>query len=150
MGGHKIVDNDDSFKRRLDNLTKKVRGTPRWFVSHPSSRLRRHYFMAEQVVGNPKSLSSMCLQMRWGPNYASYGLHQGFISVVRIGSRGLWRDFWRKLNASNAKALDALFVDSRNGSSRKLRRHKTTSWVALLRRYWLFFIYVISKLDFSC
>jgi hypothetical protein len=43
------------------------------------------------------------------------------------------------LTASNAEVLEALFPDNEKGSSRQTRRRKATSWIAPLRRFWLFF-----------
>ena len=58
--------------------------------------------------------------------------------------------FAGNLTASNVQALDALFPDGGKGSSRQLRRHKATSYVASLCRFWLFSFYVISKLEVCC
>jgi hypothetical protein len=54
------------------------------------------------------------------------------------------------LSASNVKTLDTLFPASGKGSSRQPRRRKATSSVAPLRRFWLFSIYVISKVLVFC
>jgi hypothetical protein len=121
VDGHHIMDNDDSFKRRLDNFTKKVvrkRDSPliRQLPKQPPAKAvlpwRSKRLVAQSLSRVPVSKRGEVLIMQL------MGYTKSPSAPFTSKLETFYRIFDGNLTVSNAEALDALFADSRKGSSK--------------------------------